>query len=235
MGYRLLAVHQHDGLQRLLLSCSESCGVALESVRTGAQALRQVLDDPPDLVIVDVDLPDFDGLAWLEMLRRTREGRDLPAIIVSEKNVEERIVQAFANGADDFICYGTCDTLELQARLRAVLRRRFQREAQLSDGISLGSVTLDPSRHTCRVRGRSRDLRPREFELLEILMRKAGRVLSRPYLLETIWGMSHLADTRTVDVTVSRLRIALGKQAGRWIETVERFGYRFRDPDDARR
>ena len=78
------------------------------------------------------------------------------------------------------------------------------------------------------LRGKRLRLRPREFELLEILMRKSGRVLSRRYLLESVWGMSGEADTRAVDVTISRLRQALGARASRWIETVERFGYSFR-------
>ena len=78
-------------------------------------------------------------------------------------------------------------------------------------------------------------LRAREFELLEILMRKAGRVLSRPYLLESVWGMSSSANTRAVDVTVSRLRKALGEKAAGWIDSVAKFGYRVRDPDDIAR
>ena len=94
---------------------------------------------------------------------------------------------------------------------------------------------MDPGRHRCYVGGKEVELRPREFELLEILMRKAGRVLSRPYLLESVWGMSSAANTRAVDVTVSRLRKALGGKAGKWVESVEKFGYRLCDPDEISR
>ena len=132
----------------------------------------------------------------------------------------------FELGADDYLAKDV-ETAELTARLRAALRRRFERRDQLGSPMQIGPIRLDPGLHECRVRGQRRKLRPREFELLEILMRKSGRVLSRPYLLETVWGMSGNASTRAVDVGVSRLRRTLGRRAGNWIETVERFGYRF--------
>lgn len=232
MAYDLLAIHQAPDLGALLDSCAVQAGCDVRSVRTGSQGMKELMSAPPDLVVVDMSLPDIDGLVWLHVLRQTKEGRDLPVIVTGARASEEGTAQAFELGADDFICRADCAPSEMLARLRAVLRRRYAREEALSDAISLGPVRLEPSRRRCRIRGKTKELRPREFEVLEILMRKAGRVLSRAYLLETVWGMNRLADTRTVDVTMSRLRKALGKRAGSWIETIERFGYRFRDPDD---
>ena len=186
-------------------------------------------------MLLQCDLPDIDGLSWLRIVRDTREGRELPVMLLGQGVSEQVVAQAFGLGADDFIDARTCDPHEFSARVRVALRRRYQREDALGGVLESGPVRLDPARHSCRVRGRARTLRPREFELLEILMRKAGRVLGRAYLLESVWGMSRQADTRTVDVTVSRLRAALGRRAGRWVETVERFGYRFREPSSAGR
>jgi DNA-binding response OmpR family regulator len=137
------------------------------------------------------------------------------------------VANAFDWGADDYILKG-CQIPELLARIRAVLRRRFERAEPSGYAVARGPIALDPSRHECRVRKKIIALRPREFELLEILMRKAGRVLSRHYLLETVWGMNREAGTRAVDIGVSRLRQALGPHGSAWIETIPRFGYRCR-------
>ena len=149
-------------------------------------------------------------------------GKDLPIIVLNDRKTDHSVAEAYRLGVDDYIAK-PCHPAEFLARMRAVLRRRFEREQFMGAEMTIGSVMLDPAHHQCLVRGKPVDLRPREFELLEILMRKVGRVLSRSYLLESIWGMSHTADTRTVDVAVSRLRKALGLRAGSWVETVERY------------
>lgn len=210
-------------------SLASSMEYSLELIRTGSMALNVILKHRPDLGLLDLNLPDVPGLSWLNMLRSTEAGSALPVIVFHDKKPDESVAEAFACGADDYILK-SCHPLELAARIRATLRRRFERAEQLGGELRGGDVSLDPSRHICRVSGEEISLRPREFELLEILMRKAGRVLSRAYLLEAIWGMSRQAETRTVDVTVGRLRKALGARAGRCIDTVERFGYRFRLP-----
>ena len=196
-------------------------------VASGApQALDLLESRQPDLVLLDLDA---EGLGWLALLRRTDAGRALPVIVASSRRSDDEAAAALQAGADDYVGKD-CDPSELLARVRAVLRRHRERELRQLAAVKLGSITLDPSRHLCLVRGRSVQLRPREFELLEALMRKAGRMLTRSYLLENVWGMSGQADTRTIDVAVSRLRKALGVRAALWIETVERYGYRFRDP-----
>lgn len=226
MAHRILLVGEAISWAETLSAEYSAWNLVVDRASTGNEALA-ALKDPPDLVLLGLDLPDMSGLACLKALRQTEPGRELPVIMVAARRGEAETAEAFDWGADDFAALD-CEPAERVARVRAVLRRRFEREESVGRAMSVGPVALDPARHECRVRGRLVALRPREFELLEILMRKAGRVLSRSYLLETVWGMSRRAETRAVDVGVSRLRAALGRRAGAWLETVERFGYRFR-------
>lgn len=234
MSYRLLAIGGNAKMGALLGGCVSDGGYVLDIVNTGTEGLRIIMESSPDLALIDVDLPDIGGLAWLQVLRQTGPGKELPVIVASDRKIDDEVADAFAWGADDFVLKD-CDPAEFAARTRAVLRRRFERLERAGGMVSIGAITLDPARHRCLVRASRVSLRPREFELLETLMRKAGRVLSRAYLLESVWGMTRDVDTRAVDVTVSRLRRALGPRAGRWVETVERYGYRFRDPVEATR
>ena len=230
VGYRLLGISEDEKFRDLIRACAAQAGYLLDFSLTGTQAMRQLQENPADLVILDPKLSDMEGLAWLSMVRQTEVGAKLPVIVASARKLDSEVAAAFELGAEDYVLKA-CDPAELTARIRAALRRRFEREERRGFPMTVGPVAIDPARHECRVRGKKVDLRPREFELLEILMRKAGRVLSRIYLLETIWGMSSSANTRAVDVGISRLRLSLGRRAGLWIETVERFGYRFRVPD----
>ena len=231
MGYRLLVIGEDARFQEAVRSCVEPAGYTSNPCRTGTQALRELQEGRVDLALLESKLPDMPGLAWLRLVRQTEAGAGLPVLVASGRRADEEMAEAYETGADDYILK-SCEPLELMARIRAVLRRRFEREEQLGSPMRIGPVALDPARHECRVRGKRVSLRPREFELLEILMRKSGRVLKRVYLLEAVWGMSGGANTRAVDVGVSRLRRALGARAGAWIETVERIGYRYLTPED---
>ncbi len=215
-------------------ACAADGTYVLYLVGTGTEGLKVIHERACDLVLVDLDLPDIQGLAWLRMLRQTDPGKDLPVIVASDRRDDAELAEAYTWGADDYILK-TCDPAEFLARMRAVLRRRFERVLPEAPLLKVGPVTLDPVRHRCLVGERSVELRPREFELLRTLMQKAGRVLNRAYLLESVWGMSREVNTRAIDVAVSRLRRALGRRAGAWLETVERYGYRFRDPESLSR
>lgn len=227
---RFLLISGDLSAKEMVEGCAAPGGWALDTAQGGAQGFKVLLASRPDLVLVDINAGGMDGLAWLEILREMREGKDLPVMLVGAKLTPEQMARGFELGADDCVVLHRCDPREFSARVRAVLRRRSPRAELPSAPLALGPVELDPGTHRCFSGGREVKLRPREFELLETLMRKAGRVLSRPYLLESVWGMASTADTRAVDVTVSRLRKALGKEAGAWIVSVERFGYRFSDP-----
>lgn len=204
---------------------------SLEIAPSAARGWDAVEHGQIDLLLLDIELPSLERLGWFKLMRQTVPGRGVAAILASTRNDDDEVAEAFEHDADDFVLKN-CESAELTARLKAVLRRRTAHEWREEGPLKIGAVTLDSSRHQCLVRSTPVELNPREFQLLEVLMRKAGRVLSRNYLLETIWGMSRAADTRAVDVAVSRLRKALGRRAGRWVETIERYGYRFRNPGE---
>jgi len=236
MSRHLLLIGLTSEDQELGRAAAAAAGYSAAACLTGVEAAKVMLEkataDRPgvDLALLEKELPDMSAPAWISMIRKTRFAENLPVVVLSRQNCpESRIVEVFDAGADDFI-QTPCAPQELAARIRAVVRRRAARGEE-SPVLEIGPILLDPGARQCRVRGKIAGLRPREFELLDLLMRKAGRTLSRPYLLETIWGMDKTANTRAIDVGVSRLRQALGARAGRWIETVERYGYRFKLPE----
>lgn len=200
-----------------------TCGLAREAL----DHLRSTR--PPDIIIVDCDLPDMEGLTFLKVLRETELGRNLAVILTGQRNSDELVLEAFNIGIDDHLPK-PFDLREMLVRIRAVLRRRYERHEHFGNALAVGPIEIDPSQRLCLISGKRIVLQPREFELLEILMRKTGRVLSRVYLLETVWGMRHTAQTRAVDVMVSRLRRRLGPRAGGMIETISKLGYCLRNP-----
>jgi DNA-binding response OmpR family regulator len=195
-----------------------TCGLAREAL----DHLRSTR--PPDIIVVDCDLPDMEGLTFLKVLRETELGRNLAVILTGKRNSDELVLEAFNIGIDDHLPK-PFDLREMLVRIRAVLRRRYERHEHFGNALTVGPIEIDPSQRLCLISGKRITLQPREFELLEILMRKAGRVLSRVYLLETVWGMRHTAHTRAVDVMISRLRRRLGGRGGHMIETVSKLGY----------
>ena len=210
---RFLAMSENLALIALLReSCIEG-GFLLEAAGSGAQGFKSIVASPPDLLFLDIGIHDIDGLSWLGILREMREGKGLPVVVTGENLGPEELARSFELGAEDCIVFRHCDPRELSARIRAVLRRRAAQPEQPAAALSLGPVELDPGRHRCYVGGKEVELRPREFELLEILMRKAGRVLSRPYLLESVWGMSSAANTRARRDVSRPLRRWAGKPA----------------------
>ncbi|MHB2026319.1 MAG: response regulator transcription factor [Elusimicrobiota bacterium] len=237
MGSRFLLIGLNPGDQESVRGAATPAGHAVSSCPTGVEGAKIIAEKndlgerPVDLVFLEKDLPDMSALAWLSMIRQTRGGQNLPIIVLSREVIgESQVVEFFDAGVDDLV-QAPCAAQEIAARARAVMRRRAAPAIEESPVLEIGPILLDPAARQCRVRGKIAGLRPREFELLDILMRKAGRTLSRPYLLEVIWGMDKTSDTRAVDVGVSRLRRSLGIRAGKWVETVERYGYRFRVPE----
>jgi len=234
MTYRFIAITKDDQFANKIKRAIDGQSGVLARSGSAADAWKSIRAGEADVAILDIDLPGVERLGWLRMLRASEEGRRFPVVLASRHKDDDELAEAFELTADEYVLK-SCDERELLARLRSVLRRRFENELLLDGILTVGPVSLDQGRHACRVRSKAVALNPREFELLGTLLAKAGRVLSRPYLLETVWGMSGAANTRTVDVAVSRLRRALGRRAGAWVETVERYGYRFRDPEEPSR
>lgn len=177
----------------------------------------------PELVLLDLMLPEEDGLSVLRQLRKNTATRDLPVIILSAKGSEFDKVLGLDNGADDYLPkpFGM---MELLSRIRAVLRRSSGKKAPQE--YTAGELVVRPANRQTLVEGKDVPLTPKEFEILHLLISRPGLVLSRSQIQDHVWGMEYLGETRTVDVHIRTLRQKLGP-CGRQIETVRGVGYRF--------
>ena len=225
MAREVLVVEDEPDIRRLVVLHLERDGFRCRTATSGADALREVKTAVPDLVVLDLMLPGLDGLEVCRRLRRDSSTSSVPIIMLTAKSDEVDRVVGLEVGADDYVGK-PFSPKELVARVRAVLRR--SRPDQPTPVLSVGPVTLDPARHAVSLDGRAVALTPKEFDLLQALLDAAGRVLSREYLLNRVWGYARadVIESRTVDVHVRRLRAKLG-DAGTRIATVKSVGYRF--------
>ena len=192
----------------------------------GAEARAAVRRDRPDLVLLDVMLPDISGI---ELCRELRAERDVPVIMVTARYGEVDVVLALELGAADYVSK-PYRLRELVARMRAVLRRRH--DPAVDDPIvSAGGVRLDLARHEASVDGAVLELSRKEFDLLALLVSRAGQVVTREECIDTLWWDQHLADTRTLDTHVKRIRRKIEHDPATPVHlvTVRGIGFRF-DP-----
>jgi two-component system alkaline phosphatase synthesis response regulator PhoP len=202
----------------------------VDAVSDGQTALERVRSQRYDLVLLDLQLPQLEGLAVCRELRGDSRTRELPIIMITARGDETDRIVGLEMGADDYVVK-PFSPKELMARVHAVLRRS-DRPAETADIVRFGALTLDPARHTARWQTRLVHLTAKEFALLLALLKAHGRVLSRQQLLESIWGYSYAEGTRTVDVHVRRLREKLPGIA-RSIVTVKGLGYRLVQEEEA--
>ena len=188
----------------------------------GEAGLQLGLTGDPDLILLDIMLPEEDGLSILRKLRARPATKRLPIIMLTAKNSEYDRVIGLDHGADDFVSK-PFSMLELIARVRAVLRRA--EPAQTSGDFSLGLLFVSPDRHEVKVGGKDVTLTNKEFELLCLLLRNKGIVLTRATLMDRVWGFESERENRTLDVHIRTLRVKLG-EAGSYIETVRGIGYK---------
>jgi phosphate regulon transcriptional regulator PhoB len=228
MASRVLIVEDEPDIRDLLTFHLERDGFQVARVGTGTEALRQVRLTPPDLVILDLMLPEMDGLEVCRRLRADAATATLPIIMLTAKGDEVDRVVGLEIGADDYIVK-PFSPKELIARVRAVLRR--SRAPAAGAPLVVGEIQLDGATHQAVAGGRPLSLTPKEFDLLRALLEARGRVLSREFLLDRVWGYARAGEieSRTVDVHVRRLRAKLGAEGER-ILTVKNVGYRL-DPD----
>ncbi|HEY3020089.1 MAG TPA: response regulator transcription factor [Solirubrobacteraceae bacterium] len=198
-------------------------GFAVETAAGGYEALDAVARRPPSVVVLDVTMPDLDGVKVVRRLRD--EGNDVPVCILSARDDVEDRVAGLQAGADDYLVKPFA-LAELTARLQALLRRRG---SDAPAALVVGDLVVDPRRHVAVRTGRELDLTRREFELLETFARHAGQVLSRDQLLRQVWGYNFDVETNVVDVFVGYLRRKL-EAAGeaRMLHTVRGVGWRLR-------
>jgi two-component system, OmpR family, phosphate regulon response regulator PhoB len=212
----------------LLISYNlEAEGYVVESLARGDEADLRLSENPPDLLILDWMLPGVSGIEICRRLRGREMTRTLPIIMVTGRSEESERVRGLAVGADDYVVK-PFSVIELMARVHALLRR--SRPERIAERLTAGDLDLD--RLTRRVRRGDRDIRlgPTDFRLLECLVEKSGRVLSRTQLLDLVWGRSADVDERTVDVHIGRLRKKLSKGRERDpIRTVRGAGYAIDD------
>jgi two-component system, OmpR family, response regulator RegX3 len=224
---RVLVVEDETALVESIRFTLEAEGYEVLTAADGVDGLRQARDKNPSLVLLDLMLP---GISGLDVCRQIRQESDVPIVMVTAKDGEADKVLGLELGADDYITK-PFSTRELLARVRAHLRRagRTGTFATANEVLRGGRIELDIDAHEARVDGTAVALRPKEFELLEVLMRRKNRLATRDVLIDDVWGPSYFGDTKTLDVHVKRLRTKLEADPSKpaQILTVRGLGYKF--------
>jgi len=223
---RILLVEDEPDLADPLAYLLRREGFEVEISEDGPGALEAFRERGADVILLDLMLP---GMPGTEVCRQIRQSSAVPIIMLTAKDSEVDIVVGLELGADDYVTK-PYSSRELLARMRAVLRRVSQAEADLDERVlDGGRVSLDIDRHTVAVDGSEINMPLKEFELLEVLMRNAGRVLTRGQLIDRVWGSDYFGDTKTLDVHIKRIRSRIEKNPGDpvMLVTVRGLGYRF--------
>ncbi len=230
MKEKILVVEDEKDIVKMLDYNLKKEGFRTLSVHDGEDALDLANREHPDLVILDLMLPGMDGLEVCKTLKKESKTASIPIIMLTAKSQESDKVIGLELGADDYVTK-PFSPRELIARIKAVLRRVKEKD-KLPEVLKIGEMTIDLSKIAVTVKNKALKLTAKEFELLKTLIKAKGRVLSRDYLLDNIWGIDHAAEiqTRTVDVHIRTLRKKL-KSESKYIVTVKNYGYRFEYED----
>jgi len=222
---RILIVEDEPSLSEPLSFLLRREGYDTEIAADGREALAAFDREGADLVLLDLMLP---GLPGTEVCRELRTRSSVPIIMLTAKDSEVDIVVGLELGADDYVTK-PYSTRELLARIRAVLRRRIEVDDLDESVLEVGGVRMDVDRHAVAVGGKEVAMPLKEFELLELLLRNAGRVLTRGQLIDRIWGADYFGDTKTLDVHIKRIRSKIEKDPSQpvLLLTVRGLGYRF--------
>jgi DNA-binding response OmpR family regulator len=224
----ILVVEDDAAVRSALLRALGDRGYATSSAATGMAGLAAAVDGQPDLVVLDLGLPDIDGGELLRMLRAVSA---VPVIVATARDDEQQIVRALDAGADDYLIkpFGAA---QLDARIRAVLRRATSPEDGRPAPIEVGGLVIEPNARTVTLDGVRLDLSAREFDLLRYLAERADQVVSKRELLTEVWRLPYGGADKTVDVHLSWLRRKLGEtaQSPRYLHTVRSVGVRLSTP-----
>lgn len=225
---QLLLVEDDAAIRAALIRALTERGHAVTSMPGAMAALQYVLDTPPDLVLLDLGLPDLSGYEALRMMRAVSS---IPVVVITARDNESEIIRVLDAGADDYVIkpFGAG---QIEARIRAVLRRSAQVPLPGKTELEVGGLRLDPSGREASLDGTQLDLSRREFELLHYLALHAGHVVTRRDLLTHVWRMPYGGADKTVDVHVSWLRRKLGETAQhpRYLHTVRGVGIKLSSP-----
>ncbi|MDQ0745287.1 two-component system response regulator RegX3 [Clavibacter sp. B3I6] len=222
---RIMLVEDEASLSEPLAFLLQREGYEVDVVEDGPSAVAAYDRDGADLILLDLMLP---GLPGTEVCREIRTRSAVPIIMLTAKDSEVDIVVGLELGADDYVTK-PYSTRELLARIRAVLRRRVEVDEEPLNVLEVGAVRMDVERHTVEVDGREIAMPLKEFELLELLLRNAGRVLTRGQLIDRVWGSDYFGDTKTLDVHIKRIRSKIEREPSDpvLLVTVRGLGYRF--------
>jgi two-component system phosphate regulon response regulator PhoB len=222
---KILVVDDEPDALEVLEFNLKNAGYEVSTADDGEAALKKARQLLPDLILLDLMLPEVDGLEVCKLLRRDPATSGIPIIMVNAKAAEIDRVVGLELGADDYVTK-PFSPRELVLRVRNLLRRRTEGEDDKPQKMQFGDLVIDIPRHLVSVAGARVDLTATEFKLLIILAQRRGRVQSREALLRDVWEYDNLIDTRTVDTHMRRLREKLG-DAARYLDTVRGVGYRF--------
>jgi two-component system alkaline phosphatase synthesis response regulator PhoP len=212
-------VEDDPDISELELISLKNSGISAVAFNNGTAFLEALKNDSPELVVLDIMLPDYDGY---ELLKRVRKQGNCPVIIVTAKSTEIDRLKGFDGGVDDYIIK-PFSILEFVARVRAVLRRIKHESSEI---ITCGQIHLDAGMREVFVNDiKVQDLTFKEFELLMHLMRSPNRVFSRDHLMDSVWGRDFVGESRTIDIHINTLRKKLGEY-GKKIQTVRNVGYK---------
>ena len=222
---RILVVEDEESFSDALSYMLRKEGFEVSACANGPDGLAEFDRSGADIVLLDLMLP---GLSGLEVCRQLRQKSDVPVIMLTAKDAEVDKVVGLEIGADDYVTK-PFSARELVARIRAVLRRRGEPEETGNAVLESGPVRMDVDRHVVTVDGQPAQMPLKEFELLEFLLRNAGRVLTRGQLIDRVWGSDYVGDTKTLDVHVKRLRAKIEPDPARpkFLLTVRGLGYKF--------
>jgi len=229
---RVLVVDDDPDIAQLVAHYLEKAGVSTELIANGRDAISANTARPPDVLVLDLMLPQVDGLEICRVIRGNAATATIPIIMLTARAEESDRIVGLEIGADDYVAKPFSPN-ELVARIRALVRRAQRATPSASDRpVDYGSIAVDSTRHTVTDAGEPVILTAKEFMLLEYLLQHRGRVLSRDVLLTDVWGYRYTGGTRTVDVHVRRLREKLPLLA-KALTTVKQFGYKLLETPDA--
>jgi two-component system phosphate regulon response regulator PhoB len=218
---RVLIVDDDPDIQRLVSYNFSQAGFEVASANSGRKALESIQKQPPDLIILDVMLPDIDGMEVCRTLRQSEGSRGIPIVMLTARGEEIDRVIGFELGADDYVPK-PFSPRELVLRVKSIFRRM---KDQRNDTLQFGKIRLYPERRRCFVGTHQIVLTAKEFDLLQELMQARGNVMRREVLMDKVWGYHGEATSRTLDTHIRRLREKLGED-GLHVETVRGVGYR---------
>ena len=228
MDAKILIVEDERDIADLLRYNLQEAGFKTDYVRNGADALQRAIEKTPDLILLDLMLPEVDGMIVCRLLKNDPRTKNIPIVMVTAKTEEKDRVAGLELGADDYIIK-PFSPREVVLRVSAVLRRiQIGKQTESPKQIETHGVTIDLDKHQVLTQSGPIDLTATEFKLITLFAQSPGRVFTRDILMDVIWGQDYYGIDRTVDTHVSRLRRKLG-EFGKHIETVHGVGYRFKE------